>query len=416
MARMFVITSSFPKHRGDSSTGAFIYELFRRMPGFDHEVYVLAPHSYGLAKSDVMDNIRIYRFSYSYPAYLQKLAYGHSMVENIKESRLTIFQIPAYTILGTLRALQLIKRQHADIIVPCWTIPQGLMGIVLRKITKRPVVLNTFPVELSLAISKHRYLIPLLRRIFTKTDLILANSEFTKKLIMSYGVPPEKVHVIYPGVNPNRYLNRQDDSAKQRLGLNGSLVILTVARLVRRKGIKYLIEAMPRVLRSLPDTVLLVVGDGPEKPRLEEEARILGLASRVSFLGKVPEQKLIAFYQASDVFVLPAIVDSEMNTEGLGVVLLEAMSMGKPVVASGVGGIPEAVVNGETGLLVKPQDPNDLADAIIRLLGNSELSRKMGDNGRQRVKEVFDWDIVAASFSEVLVSHNLVNTVQEARK
>jgi phosphatidylinositol alpha-1,6-mannosyltransferase len=198
--------------------------------------------------------------------------------------------------------------------------------------------------------------------------------------------------------------------------LNGSLVILTVARLVRRKGIKYLIEAMPRVLRSLPDTVLLVVGDGPEKPRLEEEARILGLASRVSFLGKVPEQKLIAFYQASDVFVLPAIVDSEMNTEGLGVVLLEAMSMGKPVVASGVGGIPEAVVNGETGLLVKPQDPNDLADAIIRLLGNSELSRKMGDNGRQRVKEVFDWDIVAASFSEVLVSHNLVNTVQEARK
>lgn len=416
MARMCVITSSFPKYKGDSSTGAFIYELFRRMPVFDHEVYVLAPHSYGLAKSDVMDNVRIYRFSYSYPAYLQKLAYGHSMAENIKESRLTIFQIPTYVIFGTLRALRLIKRFHADIIVPCWTIPQGLIGVILRKITRRPVVLNTFPVELSLAISKHRYLIPLLRRIFTETDLICANSEFTKKLIMSYGVSPDKVHVVYPGVNPDRYLDCQDDSAKQRLGLKGSLVILTVARLVRRKGIKYLIEAMPRVLRSLPDTVLLIVGDGPEKSRLEEEARILGLASSVRFLGKVPEQRLIAVYQASDVFVLPAIVDSEMNTEGLGVVLLEAMSMRKPVIASNVGGIPEAVVNNETGLLVKPQDPNDLAEAVIRLLGDRELSKRMGDNGRQRVKEVFDWDIVASSFSEILVSHKLVGTVQEAER
>lgn len=416
MARICVITSSFPKYEGDSSTGAFIYELFRRMSVFDHEVYVLAPHSYGLARSDIMDNVQVYRFSYSYPAYLQKLAYGHSMAENIKESKLAIFQIPTYMIFGTLRALQLIKRHNADIIVPCWTIPQGLMGILLRKITGRPVVLNTFPVELSLAISKHRYLIPLLRRIFTKTDLILANSEFTKKLIVSYGVPPNKVHVVYPGVNPNRYLNRRDDSAKQKLGMNGSLVILTVGRLVRRKGIRYLIEAMPRVLRSLPDTVLLIVGDGPERSRLEEEARVLGLASRVRFLGKVPEQKLIEAYQASDVFVLPAVVDSEMNTEGLGVVLLEAMSMRKPVIASRVGGIPEAVVDNETGLLVKPQDPIDLADAIIRVLGDRGLSKKMGNKGRQRVKDVFDWDTVASSFSEILISTNLVDPVQEAKR
>lgn len=400
--RICAVTSSFPKHRGDTSIGSFVFEPLKRLNRKGCNVYVVAPHEYGLAESENMDGIFVHRFSYMYPHYLQRLAYGKSIAENVKRSKMAVLQIPLYTLFCSLKTLNVIKLNRVDSIVAYWTLPQGFIGAILKTITKRSLILNTFPVELSLAISKYKFLIPLLRKTFEKADLIVANSNYTRKMIMSLGTRSEKIHVIYPGVDTSRYKNTRGDHTRGSLGFQDKLILLAVARLVKRKGIKYLIEAMPKILRAVPEAILVIVGDGPERDGLEEETRKLKLNGNVAFLGKVAEEELLRLYYASDVFVLPAIVDSDGNTEGLGVVLLEAMSMKKPVVASRVGGIPEAVIHNETGFLVEPGNSEELARAVTRILLDHQSSVEMGEKGRQRVEQMFDWNIIAADFSELL--------------
>lgn len=402
--KICVITSSFPKYRGDSTTGSFIFELFKRLGNAGCNIYVVAPHDFGLAKSEVIDGVFVDRFVYMHPHYLQGLAYGNSIAENVKKSKFIVLQILTYTISCLLRALRVIRLYGVETIVACWTVPQGFIAIFLKAITKRRVVISAFPVELSQAISRYKFLIPLLRITFNKADLIIANSHYTKNLITSLGIPSEKIYVSYPGVDTSRYSNVQNDNAREESGLPNVPILLTVARLVKRKGTKYLVQAMPRILNRIPTAMLAIAGDGPERCELEAEVRKLKLDSNVIFFGKVTEDKLIRLYRTSDVFVLPAIVDLDGNTEGLGVVLLEAMSMQKPVVASGVGGIPEVVVHGQTGMLVEPGNPEELANAVTYLLRNTQTSVKMGKKGRQRVEQIFDWNIIASDFTKLLTN------------
>lgn len=404
MMKICVITSSFPKHRGDSTTGSFIFELFKRLGNAGCDVYVVAPHDFGLAKSEVIDGVLVDRFAYMRPHYLQGLAYGNSIAENVKRSKFIVLQVLTYTMSCMLRAFRVIRLNGIDTIVACWTVPQGFIAVFLKAIMKRRVVISAFPVELSLAISRYKFLIPFLRITFNKADLIVSNSHYTKNLITSLGISPEKIYVSYPGVDTSRYLNVQSDDAREEFGLPNVPILLTVTRLVERKGIKYLVQAMPRILRTMPKAMLVIAGDGPERCDLEGEVRRLKLNGNVVFFGKVSEDRLIRLYRTSDVFVLPAIVDSDGNTEGLGVVLLEAMSMQKPVVASRVGGIPEVVIHGQTGMLVEPGNPEELANAVTYLLRNKQTSVKMGKKGRQRVEQIFDWNIIASDFIKLLTN------------
>jgi glycosyltransferase involved in cell wall biosynthesis len=168
-------------------------------------------------------------------------------------------------------------------------------------------------------------------------------------------------------------------------------MVLTVGRLVERKGIRYLIDAM-RLLPVSLNAELVVVGGGPLKGELEEQARAHGLGDRVKFAGKVSEQELIDYYRNAAVYVQPAIVDSRGDTEMLGVVLLEAMHYGVPVVASKVGGITDVVRDGETGLLVPGKDPNELALGIQRLLNDVQLRHKVTVNAKKSLATNYKWD------------------------
>ena len=167
--------------------------------------------------------------------------------------------------------------------------------------------------------------------------------------------------------------------------------ILFVGRLIERKGVEYLIQAMPYVLRKVKAR-LVIVGEGHRRPFLEELVAREGLKDVVQMVGKVSEESLKRWYEICDVFVLPAVVDSKGDTEGLGVVLLEALSYGKPVVASNVGGIPDIVIDGQTGLLVPEKDPKALGDAIVYVLTHEHFSQRLGEKGRKYVEEQFGWE------------------------
>jgi glycosyltransferase involved in cell wall biosynthesis len=197
------------------------------------------------------------------------------------------------------------------------------------------------------------------------------------------GCPLEKVVVIPNGVNTEQFREPSTATAAELLGPgeNGTKVVGTIARLVWKRGHEELLEAAALVAQTEPTARLLVVGDGPLRPALEQKAKERGLNGTVRFLGAVPRAaRLLPHF---DVFVLPSV------WEGMSNGLLEAMAAGRPVVATRVGGNPEVVVDGESGLLVPPRDPKAMADALLRLLREPELARRMGEAASRRVETEF---------------------------
>lgn len=172
-----------------------------------------------------------------------------------------------------------------------------------------------------------------------------------------------------------------------------------MGRLVERKGVTHLVEAVKRLPVGVAAR-LAIIGDGPERTALAAQVARDGLGDRVTLRGRVSEAELRAAYAASDVLVLPSILDARGDTEGLGVVLLEAMSYGVPVIGSNLGGITDIVRDGETGLLVPPGDPGSLSAALQRLATDRDLAKRLGQAGRDHVATAFAWPTIMAQWEE----------------
>ena len=188
--------------------------------------------------------------------------------------------------------------------------------------------------------------------------------------------------------------------------------MLFVGRLVERKGVPVLLEAWARA--ALPNAQLVIVGDGPDRTTLETRAAALGLAETVEFRGRVTDTELGAAYSTADLFVLPAVLDSRGDTEGLGVVLLEAMASHVPVLASAAGGITDVVVDGVSGVLVPPGDVTALAAGLQRLAAQPDLRTRLAAGGAARVRDDFSWDAIADRWAAVYA--DAVGRRQDAAK
>lgn len=216
------------------------------------------------------------------------------------------------------------------------------------------------------------------------TDGFIAVSRAVKEhMVQQQGVPAHKIRVIYNGIDPNQFQVCESQTVVRRsLGLPvGVPLIGCVARLEPVKGHSYLIDAMAEIRAHLPQAILLIVGTGTAQVTLREKVRKQGLSGAVLFLGE--RQDIPTLLRAMDLFVLPSL------DEGLGIALLEAMAMGLPVVATNVGGIPEVVDNGRTGILVPPQDSEALAQAVIALLRDEKRRQRMGMLGKERALSQF---------------------------
>jgi len=228
--------------------------------------------------------------------------------------------------------------------------------------------------------------------IYKKAALIIANSRHTKDLLVKRNIPEGKITVINPGLDSRWFKNGFNGEAmREKLGLKGNNVILTVARLSWRKGHDTLIALMPRLTEELPNIKYLVVGDGEDRERLKGLVSENNLEDRVIFVGKVASEKLIDYYDACDIFVMPSREQGNL-TEGFGISFIEAGARGKPVIGMNIGGVEDAVIDGRTGYLVEPNDTEMLFSKIICLLKNKELAQKLGENARSFVYNKFYWE------------------------
>ncbi|MEU8270750.1 glycosyltransferase family 4 protein, partial [Sphaerisporangium sp. NPDC049002] len=248
----------------------------------------------------------------------------------------------------------------------------------------------------------------LLARIGAHADVITYLGDYTRERLARV-MPPERLVRLAPGVDTGVF-HRGAGGAEVRasLGIGDRPVVVCVSRLVPRKGQDTLVRCWPAVLAEAPDAVLLLVGGGPSRAALEQAISSGGLSDSVIVTGSVPWNRLPAYYDAGDVFAMPCRTRlGGLDVEGLGIVYLEASATGLPVVAGASGGAPDAVREGETGVVVDGEDPAAVASALTALLKDPVRAREMGERGRAWIEREWRWDLVAERFAEVLADPGL---------
>lgn len=375
--RILFITSTFPLNQKDTQV-PWMSHLVRKLEEGKEKVDVFAPSFKG-SKTSRYFNIKVYRFRYA-PAFLEVLTHEEGAVFKLRRKPWLFPVAVLYIIFGLLNVVIIAFKNKYDIVHVNWPFPQGIFGIAVKIVSPRTKIILTFyGAELALA-EKILFGKYVLNFIIKKADAITAISNFTKnKIKNSYG---KKIKVI-PFTS-----SIQVEKSDIRINADKNMHVLFVGRLIERKGVSYLIKSMS----FLPSSIFLdIVGGGILMQSLKDESERLGFGSRIHFYDRVNDEKLKDFYRNCDVFVLPSIEDKWNDTEGLGVVLLEAMSFGKPVVASRIGGILDIVENNVNGLLVPQKDAKSLAEAIKSIIDNKALRERLGSKGKETVNEKFSW-------------------------
>ena len=226
------------------------------------------------------------------------------------------------------------------------------------------------------------------RSALLRADGVVTVSLFTRDLALGLGVSTEKIIVINNGVDVERFTpGPKDLGIERRFGLVGKTVLLCLARLDERKGQDSLIKAMPLILEAVPDTVLLIVGGGSDGDRLRSLAAASAVSESIVFAGVASDEERLLYYRTADVFAMPNRELESGDTEGFGLVFLEAGACGKPVIGGNAGGVPDAILNEVTGLLVDGSSTAEIGTACIRLLSDRSLARRLGENGLLHSKQ-----------------------------
>ena len=294
--------------------------------------------------------------------------------------------------LGWSAAITQIMTQERPQAVLLGSIDDGHLGLTLRRWFRMPLVVFAAGNEILDVIEK-RWPKPLLA--LQTADRVAAVSNYTASFVQRAGVDPEKIETIYPGYDSSRFRPLEPSLSLRRQLLkkrHQDRVILTVGNLVDRKGHDTTIRALAKLLPSIPDVTYLIVGDGPYRASLEALTSELNVQEHVIFAGRQADTDLAELYAICDLFVMPSREQlAAKDVEGFGIVYLEAAACAKPVIGGRSGGVPEAVVDGVTGLLVDPLDVEELCDAMRRLLTDHSLASRLGQQGRLRATSQFTW-------------------------
>ncbi len=387
---ILVVTSTFPRWPNDTLPN-FVYQLCIRLSN-KYNIHVLAPHTKGSLKFEILEGIYIHRFRYA-PNFMETLAYGDGIIHGLKHHPWRVALIPFFMLSQWLNIRNLHKKYNFSILHAHWIIPQGL--ITTFSFSRRhlpPIVCTSHGSDLfhlnNVVFRK------LQRAVISRSRAITVVSNALKEKAIRLTNYPEKLFVLPMGIDlTNQFIPSKNNREKR--------TALFVGRLVEQKGLKQLFKAWALVVRSYPDALLTIIGDGPDRKLLEEEARKNEWDNNVAFIGPVKNELLNRYYQLSSLTVFPS-----MDSEGLGLVLVEALGCGCTVIASDLPGVRDVIIDDTTGILTPPNDAASLAKNIIKIFDSPVLAAKLGKNGRTHVMKNFNWDTIANNhcslFDEIL--------------
>lgn len=378
--KVLVIGSVYPRFHEDAEV-PWLRTSIAHLKKAGLDIQVLAPAYKGL-KSHEIDGVKVNRFRYA-PAKWEFLTHEEGAPSKMANKPwLQLLAIP-YIISGFFKCIKICRKFKPDIIHAHWPFPHAYIAFGAAKLFKIPLVLNFHGAEL-LLIRKKKWVKPLLKFAISQAQAVFANSSFTAGKIKAL----RNVDVEW---SPYGTTLETGTGNAEPHPVQGKFKILFVGRHIERKGIRYLIEAAKYLPRDQFEIRIVGVGDLTEQLK-ELAAHVSGNSAEIIFTGKLSPEALASEYKTANVFTLPAIVDSKGDTEGLGVVLIEAMELGLPIVASNVGGIPDVVIDGVSGILVPEKDPEALANAYKRLAAEPELIKQLLAGSQKRINECFTWD------------------------
>jgi len=368
-----LIPGDFPPIISGIST--YFYEIWKLLPS-DKRI-IIAPRFGSYRKIDREFPHRVFRV---------KVPINNKTFEKIKKGLIYLF----YTFILHLK--------HRIKIIHCGQVlSSGFVGWFMNKLFKIPYVIYIYGSE-TYRFGRLKLFTSIMKIFLESSSKIIANSNFTKNEYIEFGINPEKIKIITPGVDIGRfYPQKKDEHLLEKFNLRDKKILLTVGRLDERKGHDKVIEALSKLKSKYPDLTYLIVGSGREEKRLQNIVKNYALEDYVVFVGYVPDEELPRYYNLCDIFIL-LNRQTEANKllkgdyEGFGIVFIEASACGKPIIAGNFGGVYDAVENGKTGLVIDPVNIEEIIKSIEYFLSNPENSFKFGNRGLNRVRQSFTWD------------------------
>lgn len=369
--RLLVITELFMPTKG--GTAVWFDEVYRRLGGKD--VHIVTAQVPGSEAHDLQHPNTIHRLDLKRSPWLRP------------ESLAMYLKL-------LLKSLSLLLTQRFDAIHAGRVLPEGLVGWCVARLFRKPIVIYAHGEEITTWRQSGKFRAMCFA--YRHADQVIANSDFTKEELKKIGVSESRIMLINPGVDIERFrpgLPCDDLRAQVGCGESGQ-VLLSVGRLSRRKGFDQVIRCMQRLLPHHPQLHYAIIGIGEDQHYLEKLASECGVESRVHLLGHVSVNDLPRWYNAADIFVMPNR-EIDGDTEGFGMVFIEASACGTPVVAGMAGGTASSVNEGVSGHRVDGNSMNDIAACVSRLLQDRAMLARMGLEGRNWVADGFSWDSVA---------------------
>jgi glycosyltransferase involved in cell wall biosynthesis len=389
--KILIMTSTFPRWRGDTDP-PFVFDLALRLIEF-FDMHVLCPHAPAAKITEIMEGIQVKRFRYFFNRF-ETLAYGGGILNRFRQSRFYFFLVPFFLAGELIAALRCLISERPDIINAHWLIPQGLIAVLAIMVTgsKAPLVCTLHGGDV------YGLTGPLLSAVkgfvLKRCAAVNVVSNAMSETVAGFGIDRGRINVIPMGVDLKKMFvpGRQEKKSKS---------LLFVGRFAEKKGLIYLINAMPMVLEKHPDAHLTIVGHGPLENAIRKRIAELHIQHAVNIAGAIENTKLPAIYQACRIVVFPSIIDDTGDTEGFGLVMVEAMGCGCAVIASDLPVIHDTVIDGQTGILVPQKNAPELAKKIIRLLDNPEQLQSLAAEARRNVIDRYDWTISAQKYAEI---------------
>ncbi len=404
--RVAVLAHSFPRFPGDTH-GPFVQRLSEELAALGHEMHVLVPYDPEL-RGDPASPLAVHAFRYVKPDRWHRLGYSRTLKRDVGMKLASWIQAPLYFPFAARALRRLIREAGIELVHAHWILPNGW---VARRATGAgtgsgaaagvPYVCTLHGSDVFMAERN-----PLFRRMAAgalagASHVTSCSADLRGRLLAISGDPQqeEKVSLVANGTDlPPR--GAADPAARRRLEEDlgvppGARLVVAVGRMVDKKGFEYLVEAAPAILAGRGDVRVVLGGGGDLLPALRARAEGLGLAGRVLFPGGLSHDRVLEILAAAEVVAMPSVRDRSGNIDGLPVVVLEAMAAARPVVASRVAGIPLAVEDGATGVLVPERDAGALGAAVGRLLDDPERGRSLGEAGRRRVERELTWTAIA---------------------
>lgn len=373
-ARLLVLTELFLPTKG--GTAVWFDEVYRRLGG--KEIHVVTAEVPGAQEHDRHHPNSVHRVRLARRAWLRPESLGMYA-----------------TLLA--RSLRIWRRHGLDAVHAGRVLPEGLVGLAVARLARVPLVVYAHGEEITAWRQPAK--LRAMTWTYRRADRVIANSEFTRGELLKLGVAPERIELVYPGVDIERF--RPGLPCGDLALPPGRKLILSVGRLSRRKGFDHTIRALARLRQHGIDADYAIIGIGEDEAYLRRTASECGVAEHVRLLGHVPPADLPRWYNACDVFAMPNRRIGG-DDEGFGMVFLEAAACGKPVVAGTDGGTGDAVLDGATGLRVDGSSVEAIAGALRRLFEDASLSSRLGEAGRARVVERMSWERVAEGTRQVM--------------